>query len=81
MARTERQSERRRKEVVDLLVLPRPAKNLQNGAGFSGKNLSMLGLPKKESGHSATKRTVGKYARTAFPKRKRAVSPENQIVR
>ena len=33
--RTERASEK--KEVADLLVLPRPAKTLQNGAGFSGK--------------------------------------------
>ena len=38
MARTERESDRRRKrEMADLLVLPRPAKSLQNGAGFSGK--------------------------------------------
>ena len=37
MARTEREEERMRSEVADLLVLPRPAKSLQNGAGFSGK--------------------------------------------
>ena len=37
MARTERESGRRRREVAGLLVLPRPAKSLQNGAGFSGK--------------------------------------------
>ena len=36
MARTERESDRR-KEVEDLLVLLRPAKRVQNGAGFSGK--------------------------------------------
>ena len=35
--RTERESDRRRKEVADLLVLPRPAKSLQDGAGFSRK--------------------------------------------
>ena len=34
MVRTERESETRG-EVADLLVLPRPAKGLQNGAGFS----------------------------------------------
>ena len=34
--RTERESGRRR-EVASLLVLPRPAKTWQNGAGFSGK--------------------------------------------
>ena len=32
-----RESDRRRREVADLLVLPRPAKNLQDGAGFGGK--------------------------------------------
>ena len=36
-ARTERESDRRRREVADLVVLPRPTKSLQNGAGFSGK--------------------------------------------
>ena len=35
--RTERESDRRRKEVTGLLVLPRSAKSVQNGAGFSGK--------------------------------------------
>ena len=37
MARIERESDKRRKEVEDLLVLPRPAKSVQNAAGFSGK--------------------------------------------
>ena len=32
-----RESDNRRREVVYLLVLPRPAKSLQNGASFSGK--------------------------------------------
>ena len=37
MAKTERESDnRRREEMADLLVLPRPAKSVQNGAGFSG---------------------------------------------
>ena len=35
--RTEREPDRRRREVADLLVLLRPAKSLQNGAGFSRK--------------------------------------------
>ena len=35
VARTERESDRR--EIADLLVLLRPAKSLQNGAGFSVK--------------------------------------------
>ena len=37
MVRTERESDKRRREVADLLVLPRPAKSVQNGAGFSEK--------------------------------------------
>ena len=37
MVRIERESDRRRREVADLLVLPRPEKGLQNGTGFSGK--------------------------------------------
>ena len=35
VARTE--SERRRREIADLSVLPKPAKSLQNNAVFSGK--------------------------------------------
>ena len=37
MTRTERESDRRRGEVADLLELLRPAKSVKNGAGFSGK--------------------------------------------
>ena len=37
MARIERKSDKRRKEAEDLLVLPRQAKSVQNGADFSGK--------------------------------------------
>ena len=37
MARTEQESDSKRREVVDLLVRPRPAKSVQDGAGFSGK--------------------------------------------
>ena len=36
-ARTERESDGRRREMTDLLVLPRPEKRVQNDAGFSGK--------------------------------------------
>ena len=35
--RTERESDKRRREVADLLVLPRPAKSLQNGADLAEK--------------------------------------------
>ena len=37
VANRARVKEEKRKEVVDKLVLPRLAKSLQNGAGFSGK--------------------------------------------
>ena len=37
MSRKEREPERIKREMRELLVLPRPAKCLQNGAGFSGK--------------------------------------------
>ena len=36
MARTKRESDKKRREMAELLVLPRPAKSVQNGAGFSG---------------------------------------------
>ena len=48
MARTERESDSRRREMADLLVQLRPAKSVQNGKGFSGKNLNKLGLPKRK---------------------------------
>ena len=38
MVRTERESDRRRSEMAGLLVLPRPAKSVQIGAGFSEKS-------------------------------------------
>ena len=38
MERTKRELGRKKiKEMADLLVLPRPAKSAQNGAGLSGK--------------------------------------------
>ena len=45
--KTERESDSRRREMADLLVLPRPAKSVQNGAGFSGK-LEHTGPAEKE---------------------------------
>ena len=82
MARTERESHRRR-EMADLLVLPRPAKSEQNGAGFSGKTGAYWAYRKEKSALSTTGRAVGKYTRAVFSKRKRnrAVSPEYQTVR
>ena len=69
--------------MADLLVLPRPAKNVQNGAGFSGKTGTYWACRKGKSGLSATERAVGKNAGAALAKRKRnrAVYPEYQIMR
>ena len=69
--------------MADLLVLPRPAKSVQNGAGFSGKTVTYWACRKGKSGLSATVRAVGKNAGAALAKRKRnrAVCPEYQIMR
>ena len=66
--------------MADLLVLPRPANSVQNGAGFSGKTGTNWACRKGKSGLSATERAVGKNARAALTKRKRAICPEYQIM-
>ena len=83
MARTERESDNRRIEMADLLVLPRPAKSVQNGAGFSGKTGTYWACRKGKSSLSATERAVGKNAGAALAKRKRnrAICPKHQIMR
>ena len=40
--------------MADLLVLPRPAKSVQSGAGFSGKTGTYWACRKRKSGLSAT---------------------------
>ena len=82
MARTERESDRRRK-MADFMVLPRSAKSVQNGTGFSGKTGAYWACQKGKSGLSATERAVGKYAGAALAKRKRnrVVCPKHQIMR
>ena len=64
----------------DLLVLPKPAESLQNGAGLSRKT---SGLPKRKEWPQATKRAVSKDARAAFSKKKRnrVISSDHKIVR
>ena len=47
VARTEQESDRRKREVVDLLVLPRAAKKLVKWCRLQQKNLSILGRLKK----------------------------------
>ena len=82
MARTERESDRRRK-MADFRVLPRPAMSVQNGAGFSGKTGTNWACRKGKSGLGATERAVGKNAGAALAKKKRnrSVCPEYQIMR
>ena len=82
MARTERESERRRKE--DLLVLPIPAESLQNGAGYSEKNLNIQGLPKRKERHQRNRESSWQVRyRVAFAKRKRyrTICPDHKIVK
>ena len=69
--------------MADLLVLPRPAKSVQNGADFSGKTRAYWACRKGKSRISATERAVGKNAGAALAKRKRnrAVCPKRQIMR
>ena len=69
--------------MADFMVLPRPAKSVQNGAGFSGKTRTYWACQKGKSGLSATERAVGKNAGAALAKRKRnrAVCPEYQVMR
>ena len=69
--------------MADLLMLPRPAISVQNGAGFSGKTGTYWACRKGKCGLSATERAAGKNAEAALAKRKRnrAVCPEYQIMR
>ena len=79
MAKTERESDRRR-EMADLLVLPRPAKSVQNGAGFRGKTWTYWACWKGKSGLSATKSVVASTPEPPLPKRKGA-EPSVQIIK
>ena len=69
--------------MADFMVLLRPAKSVQNGAGFSGKTGTYWACRIGKSGLSATERAVGKNAGATLAKRKRnrAVCPEYQIMR
>ena len=69
--------------MADFMVLPRPAKSVQNGSGFSGETGTYWACRKGKSGLSATEKAVGKNAGAALAKRKsnRAVCPEYQIMR
>ena len=54
--RTRVRQEEKRREMADFMVVPRPAKSVQNGAGFSGKTGTYWACRKGKSGLSATKR-------------------------
>ena len=81
MAKTERESDRRKREAAALLVLPRPAKSLQNRAGFS-KKLEHNGSAEKKWPQCHKEATwYVRQSRLCQKKRYRTVCPEHQIVR
>ena len=84
MARTERESDRRkREEKWQTLWCCRDQQRACRMAQASAEKLEQTGPAEKESGLSATERAVGKNAGAALAKRKRnrSVCPENQIMR
>ena len=85
MARTERESDsRRREEKWQTCWCCRDQQRACRMAQTSAEKLELTGpAEKKKSGLSATERAVGKNAGAAFAKRKRnrAVCPKHQIMR
>ena len=80
MARTERESDRRRREMADFMVLLRPAQSVQNGAGFSGK-LEQTGHAEKERVASVPQREqLARTPELPLPKGK-ATEPSLQSTR
>ena len=81
--RTVRESERRRRKMADLLVLPRPAKSLQNAPSFSWINLSIQCLLKRKEWSQCHRESSWQGRQSHFAKRKRnrAVCSQHQIVR
>ena len=68
--------------MADLLVLPRPAESLQNGADFSGKTCNTLGLPKRKEWPQCHKEQLARMPEPPLPKEKnRATCPDHQIVK
>ena len=59
--------------MANLLVLPRPAKSMQDGAGFS-KKLEHSRHAEKVTVASVPQRAVGKYARAVLAKSKKEQS-------
>ena len=69
--------------MADFMVLPTPAKSVQDGASYSRKTGTNWACRKGKSGLSAAERAVGKNAGAALAKtkRNRAVCPEYHIMR
>ena len=57
--------------MADLLVLPRPAESLQNGADFSGKTCNTLGLPKRKEWPQCHKEQLARMPEPPLPKEKK----------
>ena len=71
MAKTERESNKRRREMKNiLLVLARPAKSVQNGASFSGKL--------EHSGPAEKKRVASLPQREQLPSTPEPLLPEGK---
>ena len=81
MARTERESDTKRKGR--LVGAAETSKERAEWRRLQWKNLNVLGLWKRKEWHRCHREAVGKYAGSAFAKRKRnrAVCPKHQIMR
>ena len=56
--------------MADFMVLPRPSKNVQNGAGFSGKNLNTGPAEKERVASVPQREQLASTLEPPFPKRK-----------
>ena len=65
--------------MADLLVLPRPAKSVQNVVGFSGKTGTNWTCQKGKSGLSATEKAVDKNVGAAFAKKEKEQSRLSRV--
>ena len=81
MVDTEQESDRRRREekLADLLVLPRPAKSLQNGTGFSRETWAYLACWKGKSGIDAQREQLTSRLEPSLQKRKKKQSRQSKV--
>ena len=78
MVKTERESDRRRREVADLLVLPRPAKSVQNRR-LQRKNLNILGLPKRKEWPRCHRESSWQVHRSRFCQKEKEQSRQSRV--